>query len=53
MGEVTSSCHVSVKLEEFIEEEVRRFKICKNLILNDLVFNKERFGSLLAFEKVG
>ena len=51
-GELASSCHVSVKPEKSIEEEVRSLKMCKNLFLNDLLFNKERFSSLLEFERV-
>ena len=50
---MASSCHVSVKPKKSIEEEVRRLKMCKDLLLSDLVFNKERFSSLLEFEKVG
>ena len=49
---MASSCHVSVKPKKSIEE-VRRLKMCKDLMLNDLVFKKERFSSLLEFERVG
>ena len=49
---MASSCHVSGKPKRSIEE-VRRFKMCKDSMLNDLVFKKERFSSLLEFERVG
>ena len=49
---MASSCHVSVKHKKSIEE-VRRLKVCKDLLLNDLMFNEERFNSLLEFERVG
>ena len=49
---MASSCHVSVKPKKSIEE-VRRLKMCKDLLFSDLVFNKERFSSLLEFERVG
>ena len=46
-------CHVSVKPEKSIEEKVERFKMCKDLLLRDLVINKERFSLLIEFKKVG
>ena len=49
---MASSCHVSVKPKKSIEE-VRRLKTCKDLLLSDLVFNKEGFSSLIEFERVG
>ena len=33
-----------------LEEKVKRLKMCKDLLLSDLVFNKGRFSSLLEFE---
>ena len=50
---MASSCHASVDPKRSIEEEVRRLKMCKDLLLNDRVFNKEIFSSLLELEKVG
>ena len=38
-----SSCHVSVKPKKSLEEEVKRFEMCNELLLSDLVFNKARF----------
>ena len=46
---MASSCHVSVEPKKSIEE-VRRLKMCKYFLLNDLVFNKNRLSSLLEFE---
>ena len=50
---MASSCHVSVKPKKSIKERVRRLKMREDLLLSDLVFNKEEFSSLLQFEKVG
>ena len=47
---MASSCHVSVKPKKS-KEEVKRLKMRKDSLLSDLVFNKERFSSLLEFEK--
>ena len=48
-GEVAPSCHVSVKPKVY-RKKTRKFKMCKDLLLSDLEFNKERFSSLLEFE---
>ena len=50
---MASLCHVSVKPKSFIEEEVRRLIMCKDLLLTDRVFIKEGFSSLVEFERVG
>ena len=33
------TCHVSVEPVKTIEEELRKSKMCKKLLLSDLVFN--------------
>ena len=35
------------------KKELRKLKMCKDVLLSDLVFNKERFNYLFEFEKVG
>ena len=50
---MASSGHASVRPKKSIEEEVKRLKMCKDLLFSDLVFSKERFSSLLEFERVG
>ena len=50
---MASSCHVSFKPKKSIEEEVKRLKMCKDLLLSDLVFNKGRFSSLLEVKGYG
>ena len=40
---MASSCHVSVKPKKSMDGKVRKIKMCKDLLLSDLVFNKERF----------
>ena len=44
---MASSCHVSVRPKKSKEEEVRRLKMCKDLLLSDLVFNKGGFSLLV------
>ena len=41
-GGVESSCHVSVRPEKSIEEEVKRLKICKKLLSSGLVFYEKK-----------
>ena len=46
---MASSCHFSVFPKKSIEK-ARKLKMCKDFLLSDLMFNKERFCLLLEIE---
>ena len=52
-GEVAFLYGVSVKPKKSIKEEVRRLKMCKELLLNAVLFNEEKFSSSVYFGRVG